>query len=168
MYPFAGFILTLQNFFIVGWALPTLQGYSWNPQMVKFRYTAEFPLIPTSMRSEKQIHPNSGNYEVYYISVLVFYSQFFTLCPKPQALCAMPHALCAKPHAPCPMRHAPCPLRLALCAMPYALSIRNRITLVSVPVKTQPVFYAELQSMATIQSLPPAIRLPGPVKCFPI
>ena len=66
--------------------MPTLQGYSWNPQMVKFRYTAEFPLIPTSMRSAKQIHPNLGNYEVYSISVLVFYSHFFTLC-------AMRHAL---------------------------------------------------------------------------
>ncbi len=38
------------------------------------------------MRSAKQIHPNLGNYEVYSISVLVFYSHFFTLC-------AMRHAL---------------------------------------------------------------------------
>ncbi len=31
--------------------------------MVNFRYTADFPLMPTSMRSEKQIHPNLCSYE---------------------------------------------------------------------------------------------------------
>ncbi len=32
-----------------------LKGYCWNPQIVNFRYTAEFPCMRTPMRWEKQM-----------------------------------------------------------------------------------------------------------------